>query len=173
MTTFTRGTVFKLKALGIYQLIFAITGLGVTMWVMLQQGFQFPQITIVFIVVTLMYLFGIYTGISCFQTKEKCLWYSSINQYLQLASFSIAGYGFKYVAGLSLNLGFDLTTGFMIRLKLELFSFWHIDFNSHSDVILVNLNIVALIVILLIDKIKKQMNQEIEEELLTIGQELK
>lgn len=139
---------------------------------MLQQGFQFPQITIVFIIVTLMYLFGIYSGISCFQTKEKCLWYSSVNQYLQLVSFSIVGYGFKYVDGISLNLGFDLTTDFAIRLKMEIFSFWHIDFNSHSDVILVNLNIVALIVILLIDKMKKRMKQEIEEELLTIGQEM-
>jgi hypothetical protein len=173
MTTFTPDTVFKLKALGIYQLIFAITGLGVTLWLLLQQGFQFPQITVVFIVVTIMYLFGIYSGISCYQTKEKSLWYSSINQYLQLVSFSIVGYGFRYIAGLSLNLGFDLTTGFTIRLKMEILSFWHIDFNSHSDVILINLNIVALVLILLIDKLKKQMKQEIEEELLTIGQEIK
>ena len=172
MTTLTSDTVFKLKALGIYQIIFAIIGLGVTLYFMLKEGFQFPQITIVFIVVILMYLFGIYSGISCFQTKEKCLWYSSINQYLQLVSFSIAGYGFKYVAGLSLNLGFDLTTDFAISLKMEIFSLWHIDLNSHSDVILVNLNIVALVLILLIDKMKKQMKQEMEEELLTIGQEM-
>jgi hypothetical protein len=56
---------------------------------------------------------------------------------------------------------------------MEILSFWHIDFNSHSDVILINLNIVALVLILLIDKLKKQMKQEIEEELLTIGQEIK
>jgi hypothetical protein len=34
------------------------------------------------------------------------------------------------------------------------------------------MNIVALVLILLSDKMKKQMNQEIEEELLTIGQEI-
>jgi len=172
MATFSSDTVFKLKALGIYQLIFAITGLGVTVWLFLQEGFQFPQITIVFIVVILMYLFAIYCGILCFQTKEKCLWYSSINQHLQLVSFSIVGYGFRYDSGLSVNLGVDLTTGFALRLKLEILSFWHIDFNSHSDVILVNLNLVAFAVIIIMDQIKKQMNHEIEEELLTIGQEM-
>lgn len=173
MATFSSNTVFKLKALGIYQLIFAVTGLGVTLRLFLQEGFQFPQITIVFIAVILLYLFAIYCGISCFQTKEKCLWYSSINQYLQLVSFSIAGYGFMYDSGLSVNLGIDLTTNFAIRLKMEIFSFWHIDYNSDSNVILVNLNLVALAVILIIDQMKKQMKHEIEEELLTIGQEMK
>jgi hypothetical protein len=37
---------------------------------------------------------------------------------------------------------------------------------------LINLNIVALVLMLLIDKMKKQMKQEMEEELLTIGQEM-
>jgi hypothetical protein len=55
---------------------------------------------------------------------------------------------------------------------MEIFSFWHIDFNSHSDLILVNLNLVALAVILIIDQLRKQMKHEREEELLTIGQEM-
>ena len=53
---------------------------------------------------------------------------------------------------------------------MKILSLSHIDFNSHSDVIWFNMNIVALVLILLSDKMKKQMNQEIEEELLTIGQ---
>jgi hypothetical protein len=55
---------------------------------------------------------------------------------------------------------------------MEIFSFWHIDFNSHSDLILVNLNLIALAVILIIDQLRKQMKHEREEELLTIGQEM-
>lgn len=77
-----------------------------------------------------------------------------------------------YDSGLSVNLGIDLTTNFAIGLKMLIFSFWHIDYNSGSDVILVNLNLVALAVILIIDRMKKQMKHEIEEELLTIGQEM-
>jgi hypothetical protein len=87
MTTFSSDMVFKLKALGIYQLIFALVSLGVTLPLFLKEGFQFLQITIVFIVVIVMLLFAVYCGISCFQAKDKCLWYSSINQYLQLISF--------------------------------------------------------------------------------------
>lgn len=174
MTTFSSNLVFKLKALGIYQLISAIAGVGVTFSLFLQERFQFPQITIVIIAIILMlYLFAIYCGISCFQMKEKCLWYSSINLYLQLISFSIVGYGFQYLSGLAINLGFDLTTDFALSLKMEVFSFWHIDYNSDSHVILVNLNLVALAVILIIDRMKQQMKHEIEEELLTIGQEMK
>ncbi|MGN6196916.1 MAG: hypothetical protein ACTHOB_18390 [Ginsengibacter sp.] len=172
MTTLSSNLAFKLKALGIYQLIFAVAGLGGTLWLFLQEGFQSLQLTIIFLVVILVFLFAIYCGISCFQMKEKCLWYSSINQYLQLISFSITGYGFMYDSGLSVNLGIDLTTNFAIGLKMLIFSFWHIDYNSGSDVILVNLNLVALAVILIIDRMKKQMKHEIEEELLTIGQEM-
>ena len=44
-------------------------------------------------------------------------------------------YGFKYIAGPSLNVVFDLTTDFAISLKMEYYSLWHIDFHSPSDVI--------------------------------------
>ena len=172
MSGFSSDTTFKLKALGIYQLSFAIIGVGITFRVILQVGFQFTQITIVFFVVMLIFLPGIYSGIACIQKKQDCLLYSSIYQYLQLLNFEIAGYGFRYDAGLSVDLGFDLTTGFMIRLKMEILSFWHVDFNNHSNVILVNLNLLALALILVIDQLKKQKKNEMEEELLTIGDNL-
>lgn len=170
MITFSSNLVFKLKALCIYQLISAIAGLLVTFSLFLQDGFQDPEITIIIIAIILtLYLFAIYCGISCFQMKNKCLWYSSINLYLQLISVSIVGYGFQYISGLAVNLGIDLTTNFAIGLKMEILSFWHIDYNSGSDAIFVNLNLVALAVILFIDRMKRQMKHEIEEELLTIG----
>jgi len=55
---------------------------------------------------------------------------------------------------------------------MEILSFWHVDFNSHSNVILVNLNLLALALILVIDQLKKQKKNEMEEELLTIGDNL-
>ena len=173
MATFSRDTVFKLKALGLYQLIFAVAGLGVTLWFILNFGFRDARVSIVIFVVTVLYLFSIYSSILCFQKNPKCLLYSSINQYFQLASFSIAGYAFSYVAGLAVNLGFDLTNDFTISLKLDLLSFWHVDMGTNSNVILVNLNLAALAVILIIDQVKKTMKQEMEEEFLMIGQELK
>jgi len=172
MSGFSSDTTFKLKALGIYQLSFAIIGVGITFRVISQVGFQFTQITIVFFVVMLIFLPGIYSGIACIQKKQDCLLYSSIYQYLQLLNVEIAGYGFRYDAGLSVDLGFDLTTDFMIRLKMEILSFWHVDFNNHSNVILVNLNLLALALILVIDQLKKQQKKEMEEELLTIGDNL-
>jgi len=173
MATFSRDTVFKLKALGLYQLIFAVAGLGVTFWVMLEYGFQDPRVSIVIFVVTVLYLFGIYSSILCFQKNPKCLLYSSINQYFQLASFSIAGYAFSFVPGFAVNLGFDLTSGFDITLNLKLLSFWHINVATDSNAILINLNLAALALILIIDQVKKKMKQEMEEELFMIGQEVK
>jgi hypothetical protein len=74
MATFSSNLVFKLKALGIYQLISAIAGLLVTFSLFLQDGFQDPEITIIIIAIILtLYLFAIYCGISCFQMKNKCL----------------------------------------------------------------------------------------------------
>ncbi len=154
MATFSRDTIFKLKALGLYQLIFAVAGLGVSLWFIIKFGFQDPRMSIVIFAVTVLYLFGIYSGILCFQKNPKCLLYSSINQYFQLAGFSITGYGFSYVAGLALNLGFDLTSDFTISLKLDLLSFWHVDVDSNSNLILIKLNLAALAVILIIDQVK-------------------
>ena len=173
MSTFSSDTSFKLKALGIYQLVFAMPGLGLTLWLLLKEGIQFRAITFVYVAVALLYVFGVYCGIMCFQTSRRCLQYSSINQYLQLFSFSIGGYGFMYCAGFLLNLGFDLTGDFLVSFKVELFSMWHIEFDSHSNVILVNLNIAALLVIFIIDRLKKEMKQEIEAELLAIDGEVK
>lgn len=172
MSTFSPDTTFKLKALGIYQLVFAVITLGVTLWILLQTGFQFMQITGALVAVVLICLLGIYSGISCLKVNPRCLFFSSIYQCFQLVSFSIAGYGFRYDAGLSLNLMIDLTTNFTFGLKLELFSFWHFNFDMDADVILVNLNLVAVAVIVIIDNLKKLMKQEAEEELLSIGEEV-
>jgi len=168
MAVYSKDTIFKLKALGTYQLVYATTGLALTLWLLQQGNLKFHMVMAVFILVTGMYLFGVYCGILCFQADKKCPQYSSINQYLQLFGFSIMGYGFTYVAGLSLNLGFDLTNTFIIRLKMQLFSIWHIEFDNHSDVILLNLNIAALLVIIIIERMKKVMRKEEEAELLTI-----
>jgi hypothetical protein len=169
MATLSADTNFKLKALGIYQLIYAVVGLGVTLWLMIRQGFQFPLVIAIFIVVIALYLFSLYCGILCFQTSRRCLSYSAINQYLQLISLSIVGYGFKYTAGLSLNLGLDLTHNFTLHLNMDLLSTWHIDFDNPAHMIWVNLNIVALVLILAIDRIKKKISEEEERELLEIG----
>ncbi len=170
MTTYSKDTFFKLKALGIYQLLFAATGFALTVAILVRTGFQHMQITAVFALVLVLYFYGILCGILCWQKRKQALPYSLVNQYLQLIGFSIVGYGFRYIAGLALYLGIDMTNDFFVSLKLEVLSTWKIQLEDDSDVILINFNIIAMLAIIIINRLRKVIAEEEEEmELLEIG----
>ena len=171
MTTYSKDTVFKLKALGIYQLMFGIIAFAITVAFLIRDGLHYMPVIALNAVIITLNLFGVFCGILCYQQRNHALQYSTVNQYIQLVSFSIVGYGLKYVAGPELYLGIDLADGFMIRLNAQLLPIWNVQVGINSNVILVNCNMVAMGVIIIIDKLKKRIAAEEEMELLKIGME--
>jgi len=170
MTTNSKDTVFKLKALGVYQLLFAVAGCILTAVLMVRTGFQYWQVTLLFAVAFALYSYAIICGIFCWQLKKEALPYSLVNQYLQLVSFSIVGYGFKYLAGSALYVGVDLTNNFVVNINLEVVSTWTIRFASNSDAIVINFNLAAMAVIIIINKLSKIIaEEETNREVLDIG----
>ena len=170
MTTYSKDTVFKLKALGVYQLLFAVAGCILTIVLMVRTGLQYWQVTVLFAVAFALYFYALLCGIFCWQQKKEALPYSLVNQYLQLVSFSIVGYGFKYFAVLALYVGVDLTNNFFVNFNLEVVSSWTILFASSSDAIVINFNLVAMAVIIIINKLSKIIAAEdADREVLDIG----
>jgi hypothetical protein len=90
--------------------------------------------------------------------KEAGLNHSLINQYLQLVNLSVAGYGFKYISGFYVSAGLDLTNSSIFKMNFGI-STWSLQFNIDSEVVLININFVALFLIVFIDKLKKKINE--------------
>src|SRR4051794_7907039 len=99
----------KLKVLGYYQIVGGIAGLAITIYLIAQTATITGLILLLYLIALGLYSFSIYCGTQVLKSKKHSLNISLINQYLQLISFAILGYGFKYISGLLLSVGVDLT----------------------------------------------------------------
>jgi hypothetical protein len=150
----------KLKVLGYYQLIGGIAGLVTTFYLIAQTATITGLILILYLIALGLYSFSIYCGIQILKNRKHSLDVSLINQYLQLISFAILGYGFKYVSGLLLSVGVDLTNSFDMKFNVGIMSTWEMNWNTDADKIEFNLNLVALFFIIFIDKLKNSKSSD-------------
>ncbi|MGN6617799.1 MAG: hypothetical protein ACTHJ5_11550 [Ilyomonas sp.] len=136
-----------------------MAGLGITIWLIAQTATITGLILLLYLFAFALYSYSIYCGTLLLKKKKDGLVHSSVNQYLQLVNFAVLGFGFKYVSGLLLSVGIDLTSSLNIKFNLGLMSSWEMNINSDTERIEVNLNLIALFVILFIDKLKKSREQ--------------
>jgi hypothetical protein len=155
----------KLKVLGYYQIVGGIAGLAITIYLIAQTATITGLILLLYLIALGLYSFSIYCGTQVLKNKNHSLNISLINQYLQLISFTILGYGFKYISGLLLSVGVDLTNSFDIKFNMGIMSTWEMNWNSDADKIELNLNLVALFFIIFIDKLKNTLSMDNTEQL--------
>ena len=148
----------QLKALGIYQIAGGIMGFGLIIWLITLQSYWSGFLLFLYLIASALYAFSIFCGVLLLKNKETGLNYSLINQYVQLISFSMAGFAFQYVSGFFVSAGIDLTHSLLFKFHLGVSS-WRININSDNEVILVNFNFIALLVIIYIDKLKKKIEE--------------
>ena len=77
--------------------------------------------------------------------------YSLINQYIQILSFSIVGYGYKYLSGLYISVELDLGNLPSFQLQGGI-STWNINFKNALEIKTVGINFIAILLILFIDR---------------------
>ncbi|HWB25903.1 MAG TPA: hypothetical protein VG738_10510 [Chitinophagaceae bacterium] len=156
--------------LAMYQAIGGIMGLLLAAILLSRlQAFSWYIVTVSFISL-LLYGFSIYCGMLMFNQHKQAIRFSIINQFLQLASFSIAGYTYGYVSGICIDAGINLTYAFNWAFSAG-FSAWKIGIARGSDVFVININIVALYLIIFIDRMKKKVREEgIEATVSQIGE---
>gem|GEM_PF-496731 len=150
---------FKLKLLGYYQIVGGVAGWALTICLIAQTITITGLILLLFLVALSLYSFSIYCGIQILKNNKYALNLSLTNQYIQLISFSILGYGFKYVSGLLLSIGFDFTNSVVMKFNMGIMSSWELSFKDDTNQIQLNLNLIALFFIIFIDNLKKSIKE--------------
>jgi hypothetical protein len=156
-------TELDLTKIGLYQIVGGALGPLIVLWVII---FRKPILTdlpvyiFLLIVSFLVFAYSIFCGILCLKTKKNALVHSLTNQILQAIGFAVMGFTFKYVAGFYLTIGLNFTDSIEFGFGIGI-SVFHFDFNSQSDIIKVDLNLVALALIFWIDKLMRKVKKEV------------
>jgi hypothetical protein len=150
-----------LLKIGLYQIISACFGLLLFLWSVYQtKNWTIPEIALPSIV-SLFYSFSIISGYQCLQNKENALTLSFINQGIQLVGFNILGYAFKYAPFFYLTVGVDLTENFKFSIDGGFFAYL-LKFNTQSEVIAIDFNIIAILIFSWLVKINNRITAEKE-----------
>ena len=156
--------------LGMYQLIGGSIGLIMVFFLALSSADIF---SLAFLIIAFMVLFFIYScfcGVLCLRLKPAALNHSLANQFLQLISLTIPGFAFMYVAGIYFMIGVDLSQTFEISFGVGISGF-KININQDSGETAVNMNLIALAIIIWIERLKiKIKSEKTTIELSSIGQ---
>ena len=167
---FSKERISKFNALGIYQIAGGIIGLGLTIWIISGLTTITGLLLLLLLIAIGLYSYSIYCGILLLKKKKSGLEHSLINQFLQLVNFSIFGFVFQYISGVFLSMDFDLTNSLNFTFNIGISS-WQITINGDTEPLIINFNFVALLLILFIEKLKREIKKEqIEKKITSIGQ---
>ncbi|MFH1160384.1 MAG: hypothetical protein V1733_05485 [bacterium] len=144
---------YILWGLGFYQVFAGIFGF----YLVFQQSFMYIFRNFLFFTIILgLFFLSIISGFYLLKKEKKIgINLSLLNQILQLLQFKILGFGFYYVAGCYLGIGFTDTPEIKFLFKDSLFrSSCFISFKTSDYEISIILNIVALALVIFLSKLK-------------------
>ncbi len=159
MTDSTSKVLSKLYGLGIYQIVGGAIGVILIFWAIINGQQLAGLIFLVYLFMFLFFTFSIYCGILCLKKNNSALNLSLINQILQIIGFAMFGFAFQYAAGVYLTAGLDLTEAFNFTLGAGVSKF-DVNINNENQRMEVTFNFIALGLIILIEKLKKQVKEE-------------
>ena len=149
----------KLDFFSGYQMLGGLVGLAFIAYIFL----KLDEINLDYILLLgpgiLIYVFSFMSGLFLYQRKTYGLRLSLINQILQIVGFSLGGFGFEYVAGLSFDFFIKYTDGIDITSNVGL-SNWHILINNDTGIQEISINIVAIFLAFFILRLRKEYNLE-------------
>jgi len=151
-----------LKAVGIIEILGGVSGLNI-LYSLVFSGIEItPLVLVVFAFVIVFYGFSIFAGLRLFMKSE--ILYSQIIQYLQVFAISFGGMTYFLTLGGFLMVGYNLTLsnlGFNINFFSSTFQ---IDIISSNQESYVYLNLMAIILLNLIERSKKVIELENEKK---------
>ncbi|TRX22752.1 hypothetical protein [Flavobacterium franklandianum] len=141
----------KIKILASYQILTGVLGILFLLFINLKSS------STLFIIITGLYSFSIYAGYSLLKKNfEKGLDLSIYNQLIQILGFGISGFAFEYFPGIFVSLGLNLTNDTIINYNAG-FNSWILNLSSNSN-LFINVNLVAIVFIIFIFKLKNNSN---------------
>ncbi len=154
-----KNTSTTIKFLGIYQIICGLIGLGVSVWILLQTEVISGAILFIFLLALGLYYFSIKSGGLLLQKTQinKGLIYSLASNFLQTIAISIGGYKYEIYTGVKMIIGLNFTHGFNFKIAIG-FPEFNFAYNSSRLDIFFYINIFAIIAIILLYDIYKELN---------------
>ncbi|WP_416439240.1 hypothetical protein [Phnomibacter sp. MR] len=141
-----------LKAIGYYQIAGGIVGFLMLLFSVGGNPQSNKFVWLILIGATFLFGLSIFAGIACIDGNKKALQLSIINQLLQLFGIVIVGISFSYSSGLHFRVGVDLTRESWILFKYGC-SDIRLFYNLDKDLIFLDLNLVAMVVLIFLMKI--------------------
>lgn len=147
----------KIKGLAYYQIGGGVLGFLLTFWAIFNTLGINSSSAFLFLFVTCFCAFTIFCGVLLIKGATKTgLKYSMINQILQCFNIALPVFSFRYVAGLSLNVGIDYTNDLNPFFNLY-FGEFQLHFSGSGEQIIVGINLIAIYLIYLIGKIQHEI----------------
>jgi hypothetical protein len=155
----SKETEADLIKLGLYQIVGGSVGVLIIIWSIYKNQLLTGLTMLVYLFILLFFAYSIFCGTLCLMTKKNALRHSLTNQILQVIGFAMIGFAFKYVAGLYLTIGLDLTNSVNVGFGAGISKF-NFNFNNEKDRLEVDFNFVAFALIYWIDKLMRKVNEE-------------
>ncbi len=167
----------QIAALGYYQLFFGIIGVVILIFRLANAIVDGSTIgvaqTIIFVILSVPFLFSIYAGLQCVNEASTRLLVSKINQALQVVSVNVAGFHLASAVGLSLFVGLEFSLhGIGFFGNFEFIPNVSFMINGSEIPSFVSINLVALFLVYKIRKYEKIFKQEKAEKGLDISEHL-
>jgi hypothetical protein len=151
----------RLKILAWYQMIGGLFGVLLTFWLLARTDQISGPILMVYLAAFGLYVFSIYCGRLLLTNKYLLgLNLSTLNQALQVVSFTMFGYAFMYVAGTMLLGEMNIDHGLKLGFNFSLTSSWRIYVGSDDRSINLAINFVAIYLIFFSDKLRDAVKSE-------------
>ena len=158
---FSKEIKLDLLKLGIYQIGGAVIGFSFLVMLFFS-SIQINASSILLVVLSLLFFgYSAYCGFLCIKERENSIRHSKINQLVQILGFNFFGFAFQYISGIFLKVEANLTDGFnfnlgfgVSKIKFALF--------DRTDTISFQVNVVAICIVLWIEKITKEIKSNRE-----------
>jgi len=149
----------KINLLAYYQLAGGVVGMLMILWALTQIGSITGLVLAILIIVALLYSFSIFCGRKLLSGEiDLGLKLSKLIQVVQIFSFALLGYAFKFIAGFGVLIGFDFTDSFNFRFAFNTSDF-QINYNSDDEVVSLMVNILAIYLIQFISELQEDIKE--------------
>jgi hypothetical protein len=149
-----------IRFIGVYQILFGLLGITFTV----REGMDLILNYFIFFIIFLsVFSFSIYCGVILLSRNlSRGLYFSSINQLLQIVQFSFVGTSIEYVAGIYFAIGFSNTPSFNLLYKFTAYkSTCYFSFFGGGNEIKVMINLIALLLVVYLYRMYLQSKKNI------------
>jgi len=161
----------KTEYLAGYQILGGLAGLIFLAIPFFQSSIAISPIFLLILIPFSFYSYSIVCGILIFRSEKIGLKHSLVNQFLQLIGFSAFGYTVNFASGITTRLHFDFTSGFNLHIDFGISS-WQLLIYDDIGIRSINIDIIALgLIIFIIRQLKMLKNENLQDQLTIFGEE--